>query len=358
MAATTLVDLQTRPLAVELSQPFGIATGAQEVAANVAVMATLEDGTRGLGEAAPFPAVTGHTQADAQSAIERMRGELIGRDTRNWRQLSRDATAAALGVQAAVCAVETAILDALTRSAGLPLWAFFGGAEVHLTTDITVVTGTVETARRAATRAADQGFALLKVKIGGADLGHDIGRLLAIAESAPSARFVLDANASLSDVQAIELLRELGPIRDRVAVFEQPTAKDDLDGLRRVHEVSGISVMADESAQSAPDLARLAEAHAAQGVNIKITKSGICEALDMVSAARSLGLELMIGGMVETKIAMSTSACLAAGLGGFSYADLDTPLFLKAQPTKGGYAQNGPHLALDGITLGHGVELA
>jgi hypothetical protein len=66
---------------------------------------------------------------------------------------------------------------------------------------------------------------------------------------------------------------------------------------------------------------------------------------------------MMIGGMVETELSMTTSACLAAGIGGFRFVDLDTPLFMSERPLVGGFAQQGPRLDLSGITLGHGVEV-
>ena len=66
----------------------------------------------------------------------------------------------------------------------------------------------------------------------------------------------------------------------------------------------------------------------------------------------------MIGGMVESTLAMSCSAHLAAGLGGFHYADLDTPLFIAKHPFRGGYQQQGPRVSIASVTAGHGVELA
>jgi hypothetical protein len=65
----------------------------------------------------------------------------------------------------------------------------------------------------------------------------------------------------------------------------------------------------------------------------------------------------MVGGMVESRLCMSTSACLAAGIGGFGFVDLDTPLFLRSEPFTGGYRQTGPKLELDTIRSGHGVGL-
>jgi L-alanine-DL-glutamate epimerase-like enolase superfamily enzyme len=57
----------------------------------------------------------------------------------------------------------------------------------------------------------------------------------------------------------------------------------------------------------------------------------------MCAAARASGLGLMIGGMVETPLAMTVSACLAAGQGGFAFVDLDTPFFMKRLPTVGSW---------------------
>jgi L-Ala-D/L-Glu epimerase len=66
----------------------------------------------------------------------------------------------------------------------------------------------------------------------------------------------------------------------------------------------------------------------------------------------------MIGGMVESTLAMTASASLAAGLGGFEFVDLDTPLFMRDAPTRGGFRQSGPELELAHISAGHGVDCA
>ncbi len=75
----------------------------------------------------------------------------------------------------------------------------------------------------------------------------------------------------------------------------------------------------------------------------------------MIAAARGYSLGLMIGGMVETELAMTVSACLAAGVGGFGFVDLDTPLFMKHSPAVGGWEQSGPKIRVSHIRAGHGV---
>jgi L-alanine-DL-glutamate epimerase-like enolase superfamily enzyme len=350
-------ELVVRRLDIELNEPFGIATGAQALAENLFVEIVCDDGTRGSGEAAPFPAVNGETRAHAEAALSAARSTLVGLDIERFRDASRVARLALKDAPSALCAFETALLDAFTRRARVSLFSFFGGAESELETDITLTTGDAAQAGEQATRAREAGFRVLKVKVGGAPLSHDLARLVRAAECAPQARLLLDANAALSAEEAVRMLQELGSLRERVVLFEQPTKKDDLEGLARVRGV-GVPVAADESVRTERDLERVALARAADVVNVKIMKSGLVGALDIALGARSLGLGLMIGGMVETRLAMTVSACLAGGLGGFSHVDLDTPFFMKRDPFAGGYRTDGPNISLSRIQAGHGVSFA
>lgn len=353
----SIVDVTAVPFDIELNEPFGIATGVQHVAANVLVTVTLSDGSRGIGEAAPFPAVNGETQSAVLLAIAVARPALLGLDATRWRRAAAVAREALPVTPTARAGFESALMDALCRRFHTSLWSFFGGAEATLESDMTIPTGSAEHAERAARRAGSAGFATLKVKVGGVAVDDDRARLAAIARAAPSARLVLDANASLSAEAALELLAGMGALRSRVSLFEQPTAKGDLDGLRTVRERGGVLVAADESACSAADVLELTRARAVDVINVKTMKSGIVEAMAMIACARAAGLGLMIGGMVETKLSMTVSACLAAGSGGFTYVDLDTPWFMKGAPTEGGWLEQGATLRVDQIASGHGVSV-
>lgn len=355
---TRIVDLRFRAFDVPMREPFGIAGGAQEVARNVLVELELAGGVVGLGEAAPFPAVNGETQEHVLAALPAAQSALLGLDAARYRTVARRAQELLRGTPSALAAVETALFDALCRHAGMSLWTFFGGAEETLVTDITIPTGSVEDAERAATRAMSAGFRTLKIKVGGSDLDADARRLRAIHAHAPEAELLLDANASLTAQEALELLTAAGPARSKVRLFEQPTAADDWDGLAQVERDGGVPVAADESARSLAEVAELARRRAVSVINVKITKTGVLDAWQIFSTARAHGLDLMIGGMVETELCMTTSACLAAGFGGVRFVDLDTPLFLGERPLRGGFVQSGPELRVDGVRGGHGVELA
>lgn len=353
--AVRIASVSVEPWNVELLQPFGIATGAQVVAENVLVELTLASGVTGLGEAAPFPAVNGETQTQALAALRTVQAELVGYEVSDGQALSADLKAALAATPSALAALEMALLDAACRERGLSLFRRFGAREPKLVTDITIPTGSAEAAAAASRRALEQGFRTLKVKVGGEPFEHDLSRLRGIAEAAPTARLLLDANASLPAAEALALVNGLGRRREQVVLFEQPCLRQDFEGCRQLR-AAGIRVAADEDARSVADVQRLHAERAADVVNFKLTKSGVTETLAMIAEARRLGFGLMMGGMVETRLAMTFSACIAGGLGGFEELDLDTPLFMRDDRLRGGFAQRGPALNVGGIELGHGVS--
>jgi L-Ala-D/L-Glu epimerase len=240
----------------------------------------------------------------------------------------------------------------------VPLWVFFGGAGTALDIDMTVTAGDRAHAIASARAILARGITTLKVKIGAGEPGLDVERLLAIHEVAPQARLFADANGGYTEAQARAFLAGLERARVPLALFEQPVPPEDFEGLASLARASRVPICADESARSAADVLRLVRERAAHGVNLKTMKCGVVESLTMWNLARAAGLELMIGGMVESVLSMSLSAHLAAGLGGFHYADLDTPLFIAQHPFRGGYQQEASRVSIASATAGHGVELA
>uniref|UniRef100_A0A8R7TN31 Enolase C-terminal domain-containing protein n=2 Tax=Triticum urartu TaxID=4572 RepID=A0A8R7TN31_TRIUA len=129
-------------------------------------------------------------------------------------------------------------------------------------------------------------------------------------------------------------------------LFEQPVHRDDWEGLHDVSiaamEKYRVAVAADESCRGLLDAQKIIHGNLAHVINIKPEKLGVLGALEVIDAARKAGIALMIGGMVETRIAMGFAGHLAAGLGCFSFIDLDTPLLLSEDPVYGGYEASGP----------------
>jgi L-alanine-DL-glutamate epimerase-like enolase superfamily enzyme len=191
-----------------------------------------------------------------------------------------------------------------------------------------------------------RGFRSFKVKVG-KDLDADLRALEAMHRAAPAATFRPDANAGFSREQALAYANGAQKLGAALECFEQPCGAEDLEGMAAVAEALTIPVIADESVKRVGDLERVLRAKAADGVNLKIAKSGgLLRAREVGALARAHGMPLMVGGMVETRLGMTAATHLAASLGGAEFPDLDTAWLLREDPFEGGYQADGPRYTL------------
>jgi L-Ala-D/L-Glu epimerase len=355
MSSTIIRQVSVEPLNIPLLEPFTIATGSVSDARNVLITITLQDGSIGYGECAPLPPSTGETQETALAAAQSCAELLRGRDAAHWRPLAR-LIHSVFYAQATVCAgMEIAILDALTRSYGIPLYVFFGGASKSVETDMSIPIVTSERAYILAKETATRGINTIKVKVGG-DLREDVDRVEAVRSGAPNLALTLDANQGYTPHEALLCLEALDNRDIRPLLLEQPVHKDDYEGLGYVSQHTTVPVAADESATNAASVARLIRNQSVSVINIKLMKAGIVEALDIAALCRANNIQLMVGAMIESRLAISAAAHLVAGLGGFRFVDLDTPMLLANDPFTGGYTQEGGVYDLSEVKSGLGIE--
>src|SRR5881398_1333459 len=335
MSRTTIRTITVEPLNIPLLEPFSIATGSTSDARNVLITITLEDGSRGYGECAPFTPSTGETQATALAAAQGCVELLQGKDAAHWRILSKLVRSVYFSQMTAIAGIEMALLDALTRSYGIPLYVFFGGAATSVETDISIPMVTPEHGYELAKAIVARGITTIKIKVGG-DIREDVARVEAVREAAPGIGLMLDANQGYTASEALLCLEALDDHGIRPLLMEQPVHKDDYEGLRYVTQHTPVPVAADESASNAAAVARLIKMGAVNVVNIKLMKAGILGALDIAALCHVNHIGLMMGAMIESRLAIAAAAHLAAGLGGFSFRDLDTPMLLAEEPFTGG----------------------
>ena len=347
-------DISVTPLKAKLSQPFRTALGEHRVLENVLLSLTLEDGTRGYGEAAIATHITGETVAETMKNLQRVGTRFIGRDARDYLKLSAETHEALPRNKAAVAAVEMAVLDALTRQWKIPLWKFFGDKPRPLTTDITIVIADLEETRATARKFFKQGCRAFKIKIG-RDPDLDYQRVLTVARIVKRGDIYLDANQGYSAEETLRFLKKLKSAGVVPALVEQPVPKHDWDGLKKVTRLGGVPVCADESVGSLPQAVRAIQEKAAHVINIKVMKCGLMEAREIALRARAAGVKLMIGGMMETSLAMTAAAHLASGLGGFDFIDLDTPFFIKEDQASRPYLSSRGVYDLRPVKAGIGV---
>ncbi|MFZ2468412.1 MAG: enolase C-terminal domain-like protein, partial [Parvibaculum sedimenti] len=159
---------------------------------------------------------------------------------------------------------------------------------------------------------------LLKLKLGGD--GQDIARVAAVREGAPEATLIVDANEGWKADDVLPLATELAKFN--VALIEQPLPAKEDEALRGL--TSPIPLCADESAHGLEGMTRLVGLY--QYVNVKLDKTGgLTEALSVIRCARRRKLDVMVGCMVATSLAMAPAALIAQGA---TFVDLDGPLLL------------------------------
>ncbi|HTL62305.1 MAG TPA: dipeptide epimerase [Nitrospira sp.] len=332
------------PMDIPLTDPFVVATGSRTLAETLFIRLTLADGTRGYGESAPFPEVGGETRAASLAAVDRLGRTMLGYPADQFKDIARQLRDEAPDEPAARCALETALLDAYSREHNLPLWAVWGAADVReRETDITLPIETPDKTLALARGWYAKGFRLFKMKIG-KDVDGDVHRLEAVQREFPDVAFIGDANQGFTREECLAFAKGVSAFRDRIVLLEQPLVREDLEGLAEIRRKTGIAVAADESVRSLADARQVAAQNAADYINIKIMKTGVLAAHEIASFTLASGLKLMVGGMVETRIAMGCSFSLALGMKGFEVIDLDTPLLLDHDPVKGGYQYSGSRL--------------
>lgn len=315
----------------------------------------LSDGCTGWGEVAILPPVTVETQESAKQLAIDTSAWIAGRELFSWRALCHELLLRYGEFPAFRAGVEMALIDALCRSIRMPLYAWFGGVSRQLITDITIPICPPDEAAVLAEQYRLQGFEQIKTKVG-LDPDDDLQRLTAIVSAHPSAGLILDANEGFSLAEARDFLDQLRSRGIVPSLFEQPVSREDRGAMARLTREAGVAIAADESCRSVGDAMLVVQEQLAHVINIKLAKLGLLGALAVHAIARSAGLGLMIGGMVETRLGMGCSAHLAAGLGGFDWIDLDTPMLLKDDPIAGGYQQTGPRYDLRAVEYGHGAQ--
>jgi L-alanine-DL-glutamate epimerase-like enolase superfamily enzyme len=329
--------IEAWPVDLPLKASFVVATGSMDVAKNIFVRVILQDGSMGYGEIAPFPDISGEDQEGCLAAFPLAAQVVLGQPATQFRRVARQLLEVTQSFPALRCGLETALLDALCRAMGIPLWGLWGGADVRKReTDVTLPIGQTEAVVAMAQDWYQQGFRILKMKVGH-DVEGDIQRVEAVAAACPYASFVIDANQGYSMDHAREFVQAMERHHIPIRVFEQPIPRSHIEQWVLLKSQTEIPLAADESLRSIDDARQLIEQKAVDIFNLKITKCGVMESVGIAALAQASGIGLMIGGMVESRVAMGCSWSLVLGLGGFEILDLDMPLLLAVDPIQGGY---------------------
>ncbi|MEZ5498282.1 MAG: N-acetyl-D-Glu racemase DgcA [Steroidobacteraceae bacterium] len=213
-------------------------------------------------------------------------------------------------------ALDCALWDLEAKQSGRSIWDLTG---IEPRPTHTVLTIGIATPDEMGAVARTLDTARIKVKLNG-ELALE--RLRAVREARPDAELVVDVNQGWT----LDQLRTFSPrFADLgVAMIEQPLPRGGDSGLEGYRPP--VPVCADESCLDLTEFEQAARRY--QVINIKLDKcGGLTEALQIARRARERGIDVMVGNMMGTSLAIAPGFVVAQLA---RFVDLDGPLFLTA----------------------------
>lgn len=336
--------------------PFTIATGTMEYAQNIFIRVYTNAGLYGVGECSAFPMIVGETQATCFEMAKDFAAIWKGKDATDIEQRMNELHAATAFNSTIKSAFDMALYDLAAKAARQPLYQFLGGSKSKkLETDITVGIGAPTVMAGQAAAFKQQGFRIIKIKLG-KDPIEDVERVKQIRAAVGDALSLrIDANQGWDYDDAIYALQNLA--RYNIAFCEQPMRHWNDHKLPALKKLSPIKIMADESVFDHHDAERLIAAGACDYVNIKFSKSGgIREAIKINAVCGENKIPCMMGGMLESRVALSAFAHFALAHDNVIFNDMDTCMLgHKLDPVTGGVQYNGYYVEVPD-TAGIGAD--
>ncbi|MHC8948158.1 mandelate racemase/muconate lactonizing enzyme family protein [Sphingobacterium hungaricum] len=338
-------------------EAFVIATGTMDYAQNTCVKIYTDSGLEGSGECSAFPMIVGETQDTCIVLAKEFAKLWKGKDPLKIDDRMGELDLFIAGNTTIKSAFEMALFDLAAKHANLPLYKFLEGAVREITTDITVGISSAEEMATKALAFKENGAEILKVKLG-KQPADDIERIKAIRKAVGfDIPIRIDANQGWSFEQAIEALQ--GMEAYKIQFCEQPmrTYNDHL--LPQLRTETIIPIMADESVYSHHDADRICRTDACDYINIKFSKSGgIREALKIQNVASQYGVHCMIGGMLESRLALTAKVHFAYAAPNVKFFDMDTCMIGHLEdPVQGGVQFDGYKIVLpEAIGIGASIK--
>jgi len=307
------------------TEPFVIATGTMHYAQNVLIRIHTDTGLYGMGECSAFPMIVGESQDTCLAMAKEFAAILVGKNPLEIPDRMNDLLGYAAHNSTIKSAFDMALFDLAAKEAGLPLYQYLGAEKRTIETDMTIGIDSPENMAKSALYHIKKGCQIIKIKLG-KEVHSDIERVKQIREAVgPEIALRLDANQGWSFDDALFALGALEPFD--IEFCEQPMRTWYDDQLPELCLNSPIKIMADESCYNHHDARKLINSGATDYLNIKFSKSGgILEAQKIHEIALQTGTKCMIGGMLETRLALSACVHFAMASPNVVFFDMDSAM--------------------------------
>jgi L-Ala-D/L-Glu epimerase len=315
-------QVRSEVITLGLKHAFTISRGTKSAAENVVVTLTA-DGISGYGEAAPNKRYN-EDSGKVQSFINRVaRNGTIKIDSLDDLLLQVSSTEKP--VASASAALEMAWWDWFGKIRDQPLWKLWGVRKPQTpVTSFTIGIDEPDIMQQKVLEA--EKYPVLKVKLGSSDDRQIIQSLRSVTDKP----IRVDANEGWKSTDtARKMISFLAG--QNIEFVEQPMPADCHSEMRELKTYSPLPLIADESFLGGENIDEIKnEFHA---INIKLMKIGSLKRARLaISRAHKAGLDVMIGCMIESSLAVSAGALLSLYA---DIADLDGFLLIQDDPFTG-----------------------
>lgn len=309
--------LQMAPLEIPFKVSFKHASAERAQTASVWVEAA-SGGLAGHGEGCPREYVTGESVGGAIEWFERHRADILANITgleslnawieRHGADIDHD--------PAAWCAIELALLDLFGREAGQSLESLLslpGLAESYQYSAV-IGDGSDEAFQHQVQKYVKAGFRDFKIKLSG-NVERDREKLACLNRTGLPLRIRADAN-NLWDAPG-KVIGHVERLGNPFWAIEEPLAPRDFAGMAEVGVALGARLILDESLARLDDLRQISGTPSLWVLNLRVSKlGGLIRSVQLVEAARSLGMQVVVGAHVgETSVLSRAGLALATAAG-------------------------------------------
>jgi L-alanine-DL-glutamate epimerase-like enolase superfamily enzyme len=316
-------------------------------AQNVFIRVKTSEGVTGVGECSAFPMIAGETQDTCLVLAKEFAQLWKGKNVLDISDRLDDLDKFIAGNHTIKSAFDMALYDIASKYAGVPLYKYLGGNYFEPESDITVgISDALTKAAQAVDFVENRNANILKIKLGKSP-ADDIQRISEIRKAVgDKIKIRVVANQGWSYENAIEALKGMEAFDIQFCDQPMPVWMDELLPVLRTQ--TGIPIMADESVFDDHDARRLIRQNACDLINIKLSKSGgIKGALAIHGLCEASGIPNMLGGMLESRMALTAKVHFALACKNIKYYDLDTCLLGHLEdPVMDGVQFKGMHLSV------------
>ncbi len=332
-----ITKVEIIPIQIELNEPFIISIGPLTHASITVVKIHTNQGLYGTGECCPFRTIHTESQSGSVEQGQTIAKLLIDQDPTQIARITKIMNTALPHHASIKAAFDMAFYDLNAKLVDQPLYQYLNGdSHKVITTDMTISLMDKDIMMAKAAQYRDQGFPMLKVKLGDPDSLNDVDRIRGIREVlGVDFPLCLDANQGWSYDAAVVALTEMQHMN--ISHCEAPIFSGNHEELKKIRDLELVPIMGDESVFSPEDAYQMLHKGCIDLVNIKLGKAGgIHQAMKIAAIAEAADVHCQVGCFSETRLGISALVHFSMAWAHIIHHDLDAPLMQSEDPIIGG----------------------